>query len=212
MNRHASRPGHPSHQPSRFTGAHARCTGLLVIEQARYSAWPSHLGYWRAVPPDRRPERDGMDDAARRSGRSARPSTLAYVHLRTEARCPCRASVSSRWSQAYGIAALISPLASAMCSDVADTPGAAWRRTMAIRGNDERNPEMNIRPNIVLIHGSSPPAWAPRPSRSPPATCRWSPIPGTWHSSSTQRPKPCPRRARPVHARHDQCAKLTDDR
>src|SRR5271169_2525403 len=43
-----------------------------------------------------------------------------------------------------------------MCSHVADTPAAASRRKMAIRHNHEGNPEMNTRPNIVLVHG----AWA----------------------------------------------------
>src|ERR1700737_2398786 len=43
-----------------------------------------------------------------------------------------------------------------MCSHFADTPAAASRRKMAIRRNHERTPEMNTRPNIVLIHG----AWA----------------------------------------------------
>src|SRR6202022_2985806 len=43
-----------------------------------------------------------------------------------------------------------------MCSHFADTPAAASRRKMAIRRNHEGTPEMNTRPNIVLIHG----AWA----------------------------------------------------
>src|SRR5260221_14493158 len=43
-----------------------------------------------------------------------------------------------------------------MCSHVTDTPAAASRRKMATRHDHERTPEMNARPNIVLIHG----AWA----------------------------------------------------
>jgi pimeloyl-ACP methyl ester carboxylesterase len=42
------------------------------------------------------------------------------------------------------------------CSHVADTPVAGSLRKMAIRRNHEGIPEMNARPNIVLIHG----AWA----------------------------------------------------
>jgi len=45
---------------------------------------------------------------------------------------------------------------SAKCSSAADTPVAALLRKMAIRRNHEGIPEMNTRPNIVLIHG----AWA----------------------------------------------------
>ena len=43
----------------------------------------------------------------------------------------------------------------------------------------------------------SPRAWAQRPSRSPPATSRWSPTPVRWRSSSRRRPKRCRRRASP---------------
>src|SRR5271169_2182268 len=43
-----------------------------------------------------------------------------------------------------------------MCSHVADTPAAASRRKMATTHDHEGTPEMNTRPNIVLIHG----AWA----------------------------------------------------
>ena len=57
---------------------------------------------------------------------------------------------------AHGIAALGSPLASAMCSHVTDTPAATLLRKMVIRHDHEGIPEMNARPNIVLIHG----AWA----------------------------------------------------
>src|SRR5258705_6495521 len=43
-----------------------------------------------------------------------------------------------------------------MCSHVADTPAAALHRKVAKRHVHEGIPEMNARPNIVLIHG----AWA----------------------------------------------------
>jgi pimeloyl-ACP methyl ester carboxylesterase len=43
-----------------------------------------------------------------------------------------------------------------MCSHVTDTPAAALLRKMVIRHDHEGTPEMNARPNIVLIHG----AWA----------------------------------------------------
>jgi len=43
-----------------------------------------------------------------------------------------------------------------MCSHDADTPAAASLRKMVTKRNHERTPEMNARPNIVLIHG----AWA----------------------------------------------------
>ena len=42
------------------------------------------------------------------------------------------------------------------CSHVTDTPAAALLRRMVIRHDHEGTPEMNARPNIVLIHG----AWA----------------------------------------------------
>ena len=35
-------------------------------------------------------------------------------------------------------------------------------------------------PAIVAGHSSSPPGWAPPPSRSRPATSRWSPTPVRW--------------------------------
>jgi len=59
-------------------------------------------------------------------------------------------------AQAHGIAALTAPGASAMCSHDADTPAAASLRKMATRHGHEGTPEMNARPNIVLVHG----AWA----------------------------------------------------
>jgi hypothetical protein len=43
-----------------------------------------------------------------------------------------------------------------MCSHVTDTPAAALLRKMATRYDHEGIPQMNARPNIVLIHG----AWA----------------------------------------------------
>jgi hypothetical protein len=43
-----------------------------------------------------------------------------------------------------------------MCSHVTDTPAAALLCKMATRCDQEGIPEMNTRPNIVLIHG----AWA----------------------------------------------------
>src|SRR5712675_2215070 len=43
-----------------------------------------------------------------------------------------------------------------MCSHVTDTPAVVSPRRMATRGGYEGIPEMNARPNIVLIHG----AWA----------------------------------------------------
>jgi pimeloyl-ACP methyl ester carboxylesterase len=58
--------------------------------------------------------------------------------------------------QTGGTATTAAQEASAKCSSAADTPAAASRRTMAIRHDREGIPEMNTRPNIVLIHG----AWA----------------------------------------------------
>ena len=58
--------------------------------------------------------------------------------------------------QAHRIATPAAQQASAKCSSAADTPAAALLRKMAIRRNYEGIPEMNTRPNIVLIHG----AWA----------------------------------------------------
>ena len=55
-----------------------------------------------------------------------------------------------------GIATPAAQQASAKCSSAADTPAAASRRKMATRHDHEGTPEMNARPNIVLVHG----AWA----------------------------------------------------
>src|SRR5258707_15041418 len=55
-----------------------------------------------------------------------------------------------------GIATPATQQASAKCSSAADTPAAASRRKMATRQDREGICEMNVRPNIVLVHG----AWA----------------------------------------------------
>ena len=71
---------------------------------------------------------------------------------------PCRSCADlARAGRTGSIAALIAQQASAMCSHVADTQTAASLRKMASRRDQGRGlPEMNARPNIVLVHG----AWA----------------------------------------------------
>jgi hypothetical protein len=52
-------------------------------------------------------------------------------------------------------------------------------------------PAWKTLPSWYLVPSAcSPPAWAPLPSRSRPATSRWSPTPVRWRSSSRRRPKP----------------------
>ncbi len=82
------------------------------------------------------------------------------------------------------------PLATSIFADVMGVP--AWKTLPSwylVAADDQAIPPMPS--------GSSPPAWAPPPSRSPPATSRWSPTPLTWHGSSRRQPKPCLLRARP---------------
>jgi pimeloyl-ACP methyl ester carboxylesterase len=85
---------------------------------------------------------------------------MISARWRTPASCLSRSSPKLRGSfpagKTGGIAALTAQQASAMCSHVADTPAAASRRKMATTRDHEGTPEMNTRPNIVLVHG----AWA----------------------------------------------------
>src|SRR6202043_1573194 len=87
-------------------------------------------------------------------------SWMMSVRWRTTASCLSRTSPKLRGSfpagKTGGIATLPPQRASAKCSSGADPRAAALRRKMATRHDHERNPEMNARPNIVLIHG----AWA----------------------------------------------------
>jgi Predicted hydrolases or acyltransferases (alpha/beta hydrolase superfamily) len=84
------------------------------------------------------------------------------------------------------------PLAMSAFGDVMGVP--AWKH-----GRPGTWSRPTTRPSRRPPSGSSPLAWAPRPSRSRPATSRWSPTLVTWPSSSRRRPKPCCLRARPVH-------------
>src|SRR6266851_4139970 len=87
-------------------------------------------------------------------------SWMISARRRTTAICLTRCSPKLRGSfpagKTGGIATPAAQQASAKCSSAADTPAAASRRKMATRHDHEGTPEMNTRPNIVLIHG----AWA----------------------------------------------------
>jgi pimeloyl-ACP methyl ester carboxylesterase len=85
---------------------------------------------------------------------------MTSVSWQTTASCVSRSSPKSRGSfpagKTGGIATSAAQQASAKCSSAADTPAAASRRKMATRHDHEGTPEMNPRPNIMLVHG----AWA----------------------------------------------------
>ena len=138
----------------------------------------------------------GLDQGESLGGLLAQgPVTPALAHLRTDRRgffwlpeddFAGHFAADVDPVQAKVMYAVQQPLAMSAFGDVMGVP--AWKTLPSwylVAADDRALPPM--RPG-----GSSPPGWAPPPSRSRTATSRWSPTPVRWPGSSRPRPRPWP--------------------